>query len=52
LDPATFAEKFEKRVADYGRRWEEELSQYLGEVPHFDAIERNVRRELRKVGLL
>lgn len=52
LDPATFAEKFEKRVVEYGRQWDEELSQYLGEVMHFDAVERNVRRELRKAGLL
>ncbi|MGA3123469.1 MAG: nucleotidyl transferase AbiEii/AbiGii toxin family protein [Polyangiaceae bacterium] len=52
LDPATFAEKFEKRVEDYGSHWEDELSQYLGEVPHFDAVERNVRRQLRKADLL
>jgi hypothetical protein len=52
LDPATFAEKFEKRVAEYKRHWNDELSQYLSEVPHFGAVERNVRRELRKAGLL
>jgi predicted nucleotidyltransferase component of viral defense system len=52
LDPATFAEKFESRVRDYKDRWEAELKQYLGEVPHFDEVERNVRRELRKAELI
>jgi uncharacterized protein len=52
LDPATFAEKFEKRVQDYKNHWEEELEQYLGEVPHFDEVERNVRRALRKAALI
>ncbi len=52
LVPATFAEKFERRVEEYRRHWEEELSQHVGEVPHFDAVEREVRRELRKAGLL
>jgi predicted nucleotidyltransferase component of viral defense system len=46
LNPATFAEKFEKRVWDYKDNWDEELEQYLGEVPHFDGVERNVRRAL------
>jgi len=52
LDPATFAEKCEKRVEDYEAHWNEELEQYLGEVPHFDEVERNVRRALRKAGLI
>lgn len=52
LDPATFAEKFEKRVKEYKSRWENELGQYLGEVPHFDEVERNVRRRLRQAKLL
>ena len=52
LDPATFADKFEKRVQDYKNRWEEELEQYLGTVPHFDEVERNVRRALRKAELI
>ena len=52
LDPATFAEKLEKRVHDYEDHWDEELSQYLGQVPHFDGVERNVRRALRKAGLI
>lgn len=52
LDPATFAEKFEKRVKDYEKRWDQELGEYLGEVPHFDEVERNVRRALRRAQLL
>jgi len=52
LDPATFAEKFEKRVQDYKKHWEEELEQYLGEVPHFDEVDRNVRRALREAALI
>ncbi len=52
LDPATFAEKFEKRVTEYEKRWERELGEYLGEVPHFDEVERRVRRELRRAQLL
>ncbi len=52
LDPATFAGKFEKRVKEYERRWDQELGEYLGEVPHFDEVERNVRRILRRAQLL
>ena len=52
LDPATFRDKFEKRVQDYKNHWDEELQPYLGEVPHFDEVERNVRRTLRKARLI
>ncbi|MEZ4226095.1 MAG: nucleotidyl transferase AbiEii/AbiGii toxin family protein [Polyangiaceae bacterium] len=52
LDPAKFAERFERRVGEYERQWNQELEQYLGEVPHFEEVERSVRRELRKAGLL
>ena len=52
LAPGTFAEKFEKRVQDYKDHWDEELQQYLGEVPHFNGVERNVRRALRKAALI
>lgn len=52
LDPDAFVERFEKRVKDYEDHWDEELEQYLGEVPHFDEVERNVRRALRKAGLI
>ena len=52
LDPDSFAKKFEKRVIEYERRWEQELGDYLGEVPHFEEVERNVRRALRRAALL
>ena len=52
LDPDSFAEKFEKRVKEYEKRWEQELGEYLGEVPHFDEVDRNVRRLLRRAKLL
>ena len=42
LNPATFAEAFERRVREYKKHWEQELEQYLGEVPHFDEVERSV----------
>lgn len=52
LDPAKFAERFEKRAEDYKGQWTRELEQYLGDVPHFEEIERRVRQELRKARLL
>lgn len=52
LDPESFANKFEKRVKEYEKRWEQELGEYLGEVPHFDEVERNVRRALCRAQLL
>ena len=52
LDPTTFPEKFEKRVTEYEKRWERELGEYLGELPHFGEIERRVRRDLRRAQLL
>ena len=52
LDPATFAERFQKRIKEYARNWDEELAQSLGEEPHFAEVERNVRRQLREAGLI
>jgi uncharacterized protein len=52
LDPTTFAQKFEQRVQDYKTRWDRELQEYLSEVPHFDEVERNIRRALRRAKLL
>ena len=50
--PQDFAKKFEKRVNEYEKRWEQELGEYLGEVPHFAEVERKVRRALRGAALL
>lgn len=52
LDPASLAEKYAKRVADYEPRWETELGEYLTDVPHFAEVERSVRRALKRAGLL
>jgi predicted nucleotidyltransferase component of viral defense system len=52
LDPTSFADRFEKRLKEYEKRWDQELGEYLGEVPHFDEVERNVRRALRRAQLL
>jgi predicted nucleotidyltransferase component of viral defense system len=52
LDPGTFADRFEDRVGRYRPRWEDEIGSFVADVPHFDAVERSVRRHLRKAGLL
>ncbi|MGE0551758.1 MAG: hypothetical protein AB7O24_30240 [Kofleriaceae bacterium] len=52
LDPVSFADKFEKRVKEYEKRWDQEFGEYLGEVPHFDEVQRKVRRALRQAQLL
>ena len=52
LDAKSFASKYEQRVVDYEPRWDRELVDSLAEVPHFDEIERSVRRTLRKAQLL
>jgi len=54
LDPTKFSEKLEKRVQEYKKHWHDELGQYLAEdeVPHFDEVERAVRRALREAELV
>jgi len=52
LDPASFARKYEQRVADYEPRWERELAEHLAAVPHFEEVERSVRRRLKQAELL
>jgi hypothetical protein len=37
---------------EYAKRWEQELGEYLGDVPHFHEVERNVRRTLRRASLV
>ncbi len=46
-DPDQFAEHFERRVPDWKDRWKRELVEYTDSPPHFDAVLRAVRRELR-----
>jgi uncharacterized protein len=50
IDPERFAERFEERVPEWTRRWDNELSEYvIGESPEFGGVLRAVRRELRFV---
>ena len=46
-DPGRFAEYFDSRVPKWEDRWNEELPGYVTSPPHFDAVLRAVRRELR-----
>lgn len=53
IDPRSFAAKFEERVPQYRNRWADELSRYLvGDLPHFDQVERRLRRTLRGTRLI
>jgi predicted nucleotidyltransferase component of viral defense system len=52
LDPATFPDRFEYRVARYGERWNEEMSEYVDDPPRFDDVIRVVRRHLRAADLI
>ena len=52
FDPTTFSERYQARKQQYQARWESELSQYLGEVPSFRMLERELDRHLRHLGLL
>lgn len=53
LDPATFALRYRDCAIQYQQRWEAELSQHVpGSVPHFNRVERQVARHLRRAGIL
>ncbi len=52
LDPTSFERVFEERMPRYKKAWEKELEHYLSEAPHFDELERGVRRALRKTNLI
>jgi len=48
IDPAQFAERFEKRIPQWRSRWDSEIREHLGGEPdQFDTVERAVRRALR-----
>jgi hypothetical protein len=36
LDPASFRERYQDRVARYRGRWDREMGEHLGEVPRLD----------------
>jgi len=52
IDPSTFEAAFEGKLARYRKAWNTELLQYLSDIPHFDEIERRVRRVLRRAKLI
>lgn len=53
IDPDNFANKYHERVNQYRERWNQELGEHVpGDVPHFEALERGVARELRRANLL
>lgn len=48
IDPGRFFERFDTRLVQYEERWADEMSEHLaGELPHFDAMSRELRRRLR-----
>lgn len=53
INPESFAARFEERLADYSRRWNDELTEHLGGcVPEYTGVERRLRRRLRYGSLL
>lgn len=41
IDPESFSARFEERLADYSRRWNDELAEHLGgHVPEYSGVER------------
>jgi predicted nucleotidyltransferase component of viral defense system len=52
IDPSSFEAAFEGKLGRYRKAWSTELLQYLPEVPHFDEVERRVRRALRRARLI
>lgn len=51
-DPATFADVYARRMVQYQRRWNTELTTYMRDVPDFDRVNREVTRKLRQASLL
>lgn len=48
LDPTTFTDRLKSNLPRYEQRWDVELSEHVqGGPPHFDGLERAVRRVLR-----
>jgi uncharacterized protein len=52
IDPALFAERFEDRIDRCSALWDAEMPEHLPEPPHFEEVERVVRRHLREADLL
>jgi predicted nucleotidyltransferase component of viral defense system len=53
LDPALFPQRFDERLPQYERRWNDEMSEHLPyDLPDFDGVVRVVRWHLRAADLL
>jgi uncharacterized protein len=53
LDPALFRQRFEQRLPEYERRWNDEMAEHLPyKPPHIDGLVRILRRHLREAELL
>jgi hypothetical protein len=52
IDPSSFEAAFEGKLDRYRKAWSTELLQYLPDIPHFDQVERRVRRALRRARLI
>lgn len=53
IDPESFSSRFEARIDAYRRRWEIEIAEHVsGSIPHFEELERSVRRHLRRAKLV
>jgi uncharacterized protein len=51
-DPHDFAADFEGRATQYEGRWNQEMPNYIGSPPPLDRVLRDVRRHLRRGGLI
>lgn len=47
--PTQWANAFERRLTAYRGLWDQELGDYLGDVPDFGDVERRSRRQLAPV---
>ena len=53
MDPASFEPRYRARLEQYRHRWADELEVHVvGDVPHFDKVERAVSRRLRGIDLI
>lgn len=53
IDPESFSSRFGTRIDEYRRRWKTEIAEHVsGSIPYFEELERRVRRQLRRAGLV
>jgi uncharacterized protein len=51
LKPENFAARLEQRLPQYRARWEQSLSEQILDLPDFGQVEREIQRQLRKIGV-